>query len=94
MVYVHLSSRGQSKLDPRAEKCVFNGYAPNKKGYKSFNPKPRKTVISMDVTFLEHQPYFQKKFLQGEKKKKEETFWNVIPTLPKTVDCENLFSKP
>ena len=66
-VYVHLSSKGQSKLEPRAEKCVFIGYAPNKKGYKCFNPKTRKTVVSMDVTFLEHQPYFQKKILQGER---------------------------
>lgn len=36
--YVHTPKRLRSKLDPRAEKCVFIGYAPNKKGYKCFNP--------------------------------------------------------
>ena len=73
--------------------CV--GYAPNKKGYKCFNPKTRKTVISMDVTFLEHQPYFQKKFLHGEKPREEENFWDIIPTpLPRTVEYENSSFKP
>ena len=52
-VYVHIPSKDRSKLDPRAEIYIFIGYAPNKKVYKCFNPKTRKTVISMDVTFLE-----------------------------------------
>ena len=36
--YVHIPKRSRSKLNPRAEKCVFVGYIPNKKGYKCFNP--------------------------------------------------------
>ena len=52
----------------------FIGYAPNKKGYKCFNPKTRKHIISMDVTFLEHQPYFQKKFLKGGETKRIRKF--------------------
>ena len=30
--YVHVPKRLRSKLDPRAEKCVYVGYTPNKKG--------------------------------------------------------------
>lgn len=82
-VYVHLSGQGQSKQDPRAEKCVFIGYAPNKKGLDTF--------ITMDVKFIEHQPYFQKIPFLGENQR-EEIFWETIPTplpLPKIVNCEN-----
>ena len=52
-VYVHLPSRLRSRLDPRAEKCVFVGYAPNKKGYKCYNPQSKKNFVSMDVSFVE-----------------------------------------
>ena len=30
-VYVHIPSKFRSKLDLRAEKCVFIGYAPNER---------------------------------------------------------------
>ena len=68
VVYVH--SKNQSKLDPRAEKYVFIGYASSKKGYKCYNPATRKIIISMDVTFLENHKYF----LQGERNKEKEIF--------------------
>ena len=88
IVYVHIPSKDRSKLDPRAEKYIFIGYAPKKKGYKCFNPKTRKTVISMDVTFLEKQPFFQKISLQGDNIREEGKFWDVISNpLPKTIDC-------
>ena len=38
IAYVLTPKKSQSKLDPRAKKCVFVGYAANKKGYKFFNP--------------------------------------------------------
>ena len=43
----------------------------------------------MDVSFLEHQPYFQKQFSSGGETSKEENCWDVIPSstpLPKIVD--------
>ena len=60
IAYVHTPKKSQSKLDPRAEKCVFVGYAPNKKGYKFFNPLTHKFYVTMDATFLEDLPFFNK----------------------------------
>lgn len=90
IVYVH--SKNQSKLDPRAEKYVFTGYAPNKKGYKCYNPVTRKSIISMDVTFLENQKYF----LQGENSRsqeKEGNFWDIVSNPLPTVILTNEHTK-
>lgn len=65
--FVHNHSPSREKLDPRAIKCVFVGYSPTQKGYKCYHPPSRKWFVSMDVTFFEHQSYFQSPSpLQGE----------------------------
>jgi hypothetical protein len=53
-----------SKLDPRDEKYVGIGYAPNKKGYKSYRLQTMKIHVSMDVSSIKNQPYFIKTHLQ------------------------------
>ena len=52
----------------------FLGYAPDKKGYKCFNPTTRKIHVSMDVNFLENIPFYNKTTLQGESSN-EDQFW-------------------
>ncbi|KAL5857492.1 hypothetical protein ACOSQ3_004950 [Xanthoceras sorbifolium] len=82
-VFVHQPRLSQSKLDARAEKCVFIGYAPSQKGYKCFNPSNRRTYVSMDVKFLENQSFFTN-HLQGANHKKDEIqqVSNFIPAGP------------
>lgn len=64
-------------MDTRAEKCVFIGPTPNKRGYKCFNPRTRKIQISMDVSFLENQPYFAQNCLQGEREIRTSFLGNI-----------------
>ena len=37
---------------------VFIGYSRTQKGYRCYDPQTRRQVISADVTFFEHTPYY------------------------------------
>jgi hypothetical protein len=51
--YVHVPDEKRSKLDPKAEKCIFIGYSLEQKGYRCFNPSTQKLQVSRDVVFDE-----------------------------------------
>jgi hypothetical protein len=51
--YVHVPKENRSKLDNKAEKCIFIGYKDGVKGYKIWNPETKKIVYSRDVFFRE-----------------------------------------
>jgi hypothetical protein len=44
--YVHVPREKRSKMDKKAEKCIFIGYKDGVKGYKICNPETKKTIYS------------------------------------------------
>jgi hypothetical protein len=53
IAYVHVHDEKRSKLDPKAEKCIFIRYSLEQKGYRCFTPSIRKLQVSRDVVFDE-----------------------------------------
>jgi hypothetical protein len=51
--YVHVPKKNMSKLDTKAEKCIFIGYKDGVRGYKLWNPETKKVVYNRDVVFRE-----------------------------------------
>jgi hypothetical protein len=58
VAYVHLHKNQRSKLDPCALRCLFLGYAMHQKGYRCYDPSTNRLYVTMDVTFLETEPFF------------------------------------
>jgi hypothetical protein len=53
IAYVHVPDEMRSKLDLKAEKCIFIVYSLKQNGYRCFNPSIRKLQMSRDVVFDE-----------------------------------------
>ncbi|XP_027775062.1 uncharacterized protein LOC114078396 [Solanum pennellii] len=51
--YAHVPHQGRAKLDDRSAKYVFVVYDASSKGYKLYNPKNNKVVVSRDIEFDE-----------------------------------------
>ena len=60
--YVHVPKEKRSKLDNKAEKCIFIGYKDGVKGYKLWNPETKKIVYSRDVVFREVKDVTKQEF--------------------------------
>jgi len=50
LAYYHIN---EDKLSPKARKGVFVGFKKGVKGYKIWDPKDKKIILSRDVTFDE-----------------------------------------
>jgi len=68
VAYVHLHKNQRTKLDPCALRCLFLGYATHQKGYRCYDLATSRLYVTMDVTFLESEPFFSgpNPALQGE----------------------------
>jgi hypothetical protein len=53
IAYMHVPDEKRSKLDPKADKCIFIRYSLEQKGYRCFNLSTRKLQMSRDVVFDE-----------------------------------------
>jgi hypothetical protein len=58
IAYVHVLDELRTKLDPKAEKCVFIRYSLEEKGYKCYNPVTREMRVSKDVVFDEMNNWY------------------------------------
>ncbi|KAL4555898.1 hypothetical protein LXL04_038530 [Taraxacum kok-saghyz] len=77
--YVHKS---EGKLEPRAVRCVFIGYADKKKGYRCYDPIEEKIYVTRDVSFHETVPYYGDGCsLQGETPEEVNTTMKFVDDL-------------
>lgn len=60
ITYVHVLKLQRSKLDPRARKYIFVGYAEFQKGYRCYDPLTNTVHTSLDVSFREFEPYYSR----------------------------------
>ena len=65
IAYVHVPDELRTKLDPKAEKCIFIGYSLEQKGYRCYNPATRQLRVSRDVVFNEMSSWYSAKKVVG-----------------------------
>ncbi|GAA0186913.1 hypothetical protein LIER_34201 [Lithospermum erythrorhizon] len=61
LAHAHVPKVGRSKLDKRSSVCILLGICQNTKGYRLFNVKTNRDVISTDVVFEEDKQWEWKK---------------------------------
>jgi hypothetical protein len=66
--YVNVPKENRTKLDKKAEKCIFIGYKDGVKGYNLWNLETNKIVYSQDIGFREVKYVSKQEFLPTQYK--------------------------
>ncbi|PKI37943.1 hypothetical protein CRG98_041656 [Punica granatum] len=61
---MHVPKEQRSKLDDKANECIFVGYGDEEYGYRLLDPKKGKVVRSRDVVFREQETVEEEKQTQ------------------------------
>jgi hypothetical protein len=72
--YVHVPKENKSKMDKKAEKCIFIGYKDGLKGYNLWNPETKKVVYNQDVLFIEMKDFVKQEVLPSKEEPKKIEF--------------------
>ncbi|WJX11696.1 Beta-galactosidase 8 [Trifolium repens] len=97
VAFVHLHKNQRTKLDPCALRCIFLGYGSNQKGYRCYNPKTKRTYITMYVTFLESETYFSTSICNSPLMREiqsQEQNWQSLLTLDSVFDNQQNHATP
>ncbi|KAK2998527.1 hypothetical protein RJ639_023483 [Escallonia herrerae] len=72
-----------TKLDPKALKCVFLGYSRLQKGHRCYCPDLHRYLVSTDVVFSEHSPFFSSKSDSSSKGEDDDwLMYKIFPSVP------------
>lgn len=52
-VMVHVPKQKRTKWEPKSETMIFVGFDDNKKGFRCYNEKTKKVIVSRDIIFFE-----------------------------------------
>ena len=82
IVHVHISDEKRSKLDDKSMTCVLFGFSEESKGYRMYNPKTKKIVVSRDVVFEEDKRW---NWVEEEEHTETVLTWNDVDLAGKKV---------
>ncbi|CAL9003914.1 unnamed protein product, partial [Prunus brigantina] len=91
VTFVHLYTYQRNKLEPRALKCVFIGYAQHQKGYRCYHPPTQKLYITMDALM---DPNWKQAMNDEMQALQKNSTWELVP-LPsgkRTVGCRWIYT--
>ncbi|CAA7062104.1 unnamed protein product [Microthlaspi erraticum] len=72
IAHAHIPDEKRSKLDDKSTACILLGFSEESKGYRLYNPKTKKIIVSRDVVFEETREWDW----EEDQKQNEELTWN------------------
>ena len=97
--YSNVAKDERKELDPKAKKCIFLGYAAQRKGYRLYDSEKSSVIFSHDVVFNESSTGIEteqeeKRLIQVETFSEEETEREENSDQDRTPDEDEAESHP